>query len=45
VIDLIALIVSLFAFGSVLIWLLFPDFRALVEQPKFDMLKKGIKDR
>jgi hypothetical protein len=40
VIDWIVVIVTLFAFGFVLLWWLAPRFRARVEQPKFDMLKR-----
>lgn len=44
-IDLIVTTVTLFAIAFVLIWFLVPGFRARVEQPKFDMLKRLKKDR
>src|SRR2546427_337592 len=40
VINWIVAIVTVFALGFVLLWLLVPGFRARVEQPKFEMLKR-----
>lgn len=37
----IVAIVSLLALVFILLWFLVPGFRATVEQPKFDMLKKA----
>ena len=39
-INWIVAIVTLFAAGFVLLWFFAPGFRARIEQPKFDMLKK-----
>jgi hypothetical protein len=40
VINWIVVIVTLFAVGFVLLWWLAPGFRARVEQPKLEMLKR-----
>ena len=44
-IDWMVLTVTMFAFVFTVIWLFFPGFRARVEQPKFDMLKRLKRDR
>lgn len=38
-INLIVIVVSLFALGFVLVWIFVPSFRARVEQPKYRMLR------
>jgi hypothetical protein len=40
VINWIVVSVTVFAAGFVLLWLFAPGFRARVEQPKFEMLKR-----
>jgi hypothetical protein len=44
-INWIVTLVTLFAIAFVAIWLLAPRFRARVEQPKFEMLRRSARLR
>jgi hypothetical protein len=41
VINWIVTVVTLFAIAFVVLWFLVPGFRARVERPKFEMLKRS----